>query len=89
MREAFSPLSDATIALLKAAPPSDGVAEDGATVYVTHCPMVNHDWLQVGDAIRNPYATYMLNCGVLEEALPHLASASPTSTPAPGATDAR
>lgn len=69
VRESFGPLSDATIELLKAAPPSARVAPDDATVYVTHCPMVNKDWLQVGDAIRNPYAPYMLTCGSVELAL--------------------
>lgn len=65
-RDAFGPLSDAVIALVSKASPSKAVAE---TIYVTHCPMVNKDWLQTTDTIRNPYATYMLNCGSIERAI--------------------
>ncbi len=84
VREAFGPLSDATIALLKAVPPSpaatDGAAD--ATIYVTHCPMVGKDWLQIGDQIRNPYATYMLKCGSVVEGL-----GQPANNPAEGDDD--
>ena len=69
VREAFGPLSDAAIALLKAAPPSARAVPGDETVYVTHCPMVNQEWLQIGDAVRNPYAPSMLTCGSVELAL--------------------
>lgn len=73
VREGFGPLSDAVIALLSEAPPTDAVGEG---LFVTHCPMVDKDWLQTTTAIRNPYATSMLECGSVERAIPLVESAT-------------
>jgi len=60
-REGFKTLSDAVITLAETSPPS---GDDGDVLRVTHCPMVNANWLQLSDAIENPYDPSMLRCGV-------------------------
>jgi hypothetical protein len=62
-REAFGVASDALLALLAVVPPSTA-DEDG--FFHAYCPMVDQNWLQVGDAIRNPYDPDMLSCGSIE-----------------------
>ena len=62
-RAAFGVASEAMLALLAVAPPS---TTDEAGLFRAHCPMVNRDWLQVGDEIRNPYDSGMLSCGRIE-----------------------
>jgi len=84
MREALDPLSSTMIALLREAPPSDAVSD---AVYVTHCPMVNKDWLQRTPTIRNPYATSMLNCGTIEQTI--TATATTTTHDHTGGHDAQ
>jgi hypothetical protein len=59
-RSAFKAVSNKTIELLKAVPPS------GATLYVAHCPMAKADWIQSTKPVRNPYyGSSMLGCGEL------------------------
>jgi RND family efflux transporter MFP subunit len=84
-RKLFKPLSDATIALARAHPPSAAVAQK---LYVAFCPMAPGDgarWLQTTDKIANPYfATSMKECGSIEQTLtaaPQSAT-SPTTMPA-------
>jgi hypothetical protein len=56
-RDAFKPLSEAVIALVKA----DPAAHD---VKLAYCPMANGSWLQKEETIRNPYyGSSMLICG--------------------------
>ncbi|WP_134091340.1 DUF3347 domain-containing protein [Olivibacter sp. XZL3] len=67
-RNAFSPLSEALISLVK----SNGVAV--GEFYVAHCPMAFNDkgarWLSASKDIKNPYfGDKMLTCGSLEETL--------------------
>lgn len=77
-RNLFKPLSDATIALAKALPPSSAVAQK---LYVAFCPMAPGDgarWLQTSDRISNPYfATSMKECGSIEGTL---STAKPPAT---------
>jgi hypothetical protein len=57
-REAFKPLSDAVIAVVKADP---SAPED---VKLAYCPMAKASWLQKEETIRNPYyGSSMLTCG--------------------------
>ena len=63
VRGAFDPLSLAVIDLFEAAPPSPS---DEGPYAVSYCPMVDKNWLQTGEAIRNPYdPTTMLTCGTV------------------------
>ena len=58
-RLAFGTLSDAVVAYADAAGSATG---DG--VHVMFCPMVDKQWLQKGEAVRNPYyGKSMLACG--------------------------
>ena len=84
LRAGFGPLSDAAIALLSMAPPSRDVVEK---LYVTHCPMVNQDWLQSEPAIRNPYDPSMLTCGSVERSITAAAAPAPAGTTAPSPTN--
>jgi Cu(I)/Ag(I) efflux system membrane fusion protein len=67
-REAFRELSDALIALWRA-------ADLAMTTHLTYCPMAFNDqgawWLQAeAEEIRNPYfGEVMLRCGAFEEQL--------------------
>jgi len=70
-RDAFSPLSDALITLIK----SNGVSE--GAFYIAHCPMAFNDkganWISPSKTIKNPYfGDKMLTCGTVEETLKHL-----------------
>ncbi len=69
LRAAFGVLSDAAIALVSAAPPTADVAD---VLRVTHCPMVNRNWLQMEKGVRNPYDPGMLACGVFRATVPTL-----------------
>src|SRR5690606_32205037 len=51
-RRALVPVSDALIALLRVARPSDAF---GRELHVMHCPMVPADWVQTDETLRNPY----------------------------------
>jgi len=65
-REAFAALSDAVIALARAAgsAPGDGVV-------VAYCPMARKYWMQDGSTIRNPYyGAVMRSCGSVVESPP-------------------
>jgi hypothetical protein len=56
-RDAFKPLSEAVVALVKADP-------DGHAVKLAYCPMAKASWLQTEEKIRNPYyGSSMLSCG--------------------------
>lgn len=81
VRGAFDPLSLAIIDLFETAPPSPSPEGQHAVAY---CPMVEKNWLQLGEAIRNPYDPTMLTCGSVLRTLP--APAAPGTMP--GATDA-
>jgi len=60
-REIFKRLSDAVIALLDRAQPSNNVAE---RLYLVHCSMAPGSWLQADETIMNPYyGTSMKQCG--------------------------
>lgn len=63
LREVFGKVSAEMIALVAAAPPSS-VADGG--LYRVHCPMVDKDWLQLGDKVHNPYDSEMPTCGKVE-----------------------
>ena len=81
VRGAFDPLSLAIIDLFETAPPSPSTEGPYA---VSHCPMVEKNWLQLGEAIRNPYDPSMLTCGSVLRTLPE-----PTAPGTmPGAADA-
>jgi len=79
-RAAFEPLSHSVQTLVEAAPPT---AEATATLYRAYCPMVDKPWLQAGEAVRNPYAPYMLSCGSIEQRLVVRPAAGPRTQPAP------
>lgn len=67
-RERFKPLSDAMISLMQRVPPSSAVAD---RLVVVHCPMAPGNWLQIVDAIANPYyATEMKQCGEITGYIP-------------------
>jgi hypothetical protein len=56
-RDAFAPLSDAVIAVVKANPAVHDVK-------MAYCPMAKASWLQTEEKIRNPYyGSSMLSCG--------------------------
>ncbi|MBC7783905.1 MAG: efflux RND transporter periplasmic adaptor subunit [Burkholderiales bacterium] len=68
-REAFVGVSQATLALVRASPPSSKVAK---TLFVIHCPMAFHDkgadWIQATEEVANPYyAKQMKACGSIEQ----------------------
>ncbi len=67
-REAFAVASDALLELLTAAPPSSApsAADDQAGLFHAYCPMVDEDWLQIGEKVRNPYNPNMLSCGIIK-----------------------
>ncbi|VAX38303.1 hypothetical protein MNBD_PLANCTO03-1641, partial [hydrothermal vent metagenome] len=67
-REAFATASDALLVLLTAAPPSAEPSSGGdqAGLFHAYCPMVDEDWLQIGDKVRNPYDPDMLSCGMIK-----------------------
>ncbi len=57
-REAFKPVSQAMIDLLRIRPPAK------MKLYVVHCPMAKADWLSNIDEVINPYyGSEMLECG--------------------------
>jgi multidrug efflux pump subunit AcrA (membrane-fusion protein) len=59
-RGGLKSLSERVIALVRSQPPAE------LTLYVVHCPMVEADWLQSGQAIANPYmGSSMPRCGTL------------------------
>jgi hypothetical protein len=56
-REAFKPLSDAVIAIVRQDP-------KGHEVKLAYCPMADASWLQKDEQIKNPYyGSSMLTCG--------------------------
>jgi len=60
-RGAFGGLSEAILSFVRG-----GGAALPAGVHAAYCPMVKKDWLQRGDAIRNPYyGKSMAGCGEL------------------------
>lgn len=70
-RDAFAPMSNALITLIK----SNGVSE--GVFYVAHCPMAFNDkganWVSPSKDIKNPYfGNKMLTCGRVDETLKHL-----------------
>lgn len=55
-RDAFGPLSDALVAY--------GREVGFGELRLAYCPMVDREWLQAADEIRNPfYGSMMLTCG--------------------------
>lgn len=59
-REAFKPLSEAVIAIVKQDP-------KGHEVKLAYCPMADASWLQTDEQIRNPYyGSSMLTCGTFK-----------------------
>ena len=71
-RAAFGTVSDAMLAMLAAAPPSE---TGEARLFDAYCPMVEQHWLQAGEDIRNPYDPGMLQCGNIEDEIKPLAPA--------------
>lgn len=66
-REAFKPLSEAIIALVRMAPPSDDAAKG---LHVAHCPMAKASWLQTSKEVANPYmGQSMPKCGTIRSTL--------------------
>ena len=67
-RERFKPLGVAMLHLAEARPPTTRVAPQ---LYHMHCPMAPGDWLQVSDAIANPfYPEDMKECGEIVKMIP-------------------
>ena len=62
-RAAFGTVSDAMLAMLAVAPPSE---TGEGKLFDAFCPMVEQHWLQTGEDIRNPYDPNMLGCGRIE-----------------------
>ena len=83
VRGGFDALSLAVVDLFEAAPPTPS---DEGPYAVSYCPMVEKNWLQVGEAIRNPYDPSMLTCGSVLRTLPVPAApgAGAASAPADG-----
>jgi hypothetical protein len=73
-RSGFADLSDAMITLI-----IDSSANLHRDLYQAYCPMVKKNWVQDAKAIRNPYATHMLECGSIKAQL----SKAPDSPKAP------
>ena len=66
-REAFQPLSQATIRLAQVARPSDEAVK---TLYVAYCPMAKASWLQISKEITNPYmGQRMPGCGSIKHTI--------------------
>lgn len=63
-RDNFFGLSKAVLALVHDFPPTAAATKG---LYHAYCPMVKKDWLQPTDAIRNPYAPAMLECGSIKQ----------------------
>lgn len=67
-RVQFKTVSAAAIALFERARPRDASAD---ALFVHHCPMAEAEWLQLDDAVRNPYyGSSMLDCGSVRRTLP-------------------
>ena len=67
LRTSFEILSNSLLELVKIVPPSKQVS---TTLNWAYCPMVKKGWLQVGEAISNPYSASMRECGSVKEPLP-------------------
>jgi multidrug efflux pump subunit AcrA (membrane-fusion protein) len=63
LRDAFEAISNPLIEIVRAAPAGETVAP---ALYETYCPMVKKSWIQQTREIANPYAPYMLRCGVVK-----------------------
>jgi hypothetical protein len=71
-RKVFKALSDYVVKLVDHAAPSKAVGDE---LYVVHCPMYPGDWLQIDQAVRNPfYGKSMLECGAVKRAVDTAAS---------------
>jgi len=67
LRTRFTTISNAMLTIVAAMPPP--IRENG--LYHAYCPMVKENWLQTGEAIRNPYDPEMLECGTIKGRLDH------------------
>ena len=66
-RAAYKGVSEAMVELVKAAPPSNKVAD---TLYVAYCGMAKAPWLQTTKQLSNPYmGQEMPECGEVKETI--------------------